>query len=227
MSKDIKHEPDGFETVENVLSKTEQYIEDNRKSLTIIIVAIAIVVGGYLSYQRFYIAPKEVEAQGQMFVAERYFELDSFQIALEGDGTYYGFLEIIDEYRGTKSANLARYYAGISYLQMEQYEEAIENLNKFDANDRLVSTIALGAIGDAYVELEDLKKGVSYYEKAAAKVPNELTSAIYLKKAGIVYEEMGQAKKALAAYETIKKEFPASEEAREIDKYIAAVKLKL
>ncbi|HBH47382.1 MAG TPA: hypothetical protein DDX98_02000 [Bacteroidales bacterium] len=227
MSKNKKQEtPDSFEAVESALSKTEQYIEDNRKSLTIIILAIAIVVGGFLSYQRFYLAPMEAEAQGQMFMAERYFEQDSLYLALEGDGSFYGMLDIIDEFGPTKSANLANYYAGIAYLRLGEFEEAIDYLKEFDANDRLVSTVALGAIGDAYVELEEYEKGVSYYEKAAAKNSNELTSAIYLKKAGIVYEELGEYKKALAAYETIKSEYPDSDEAREIEKYISAARLK-
>lgn len=218
---------DSFEAVENALSKTEQYIEDNRKSLTIIILAIALVVGGYLSYQRFYLAPQEIESQEQMFMAERYFEQDSLRLALDGDGTFYGMLDIIDEFGATKSANLAYYYAGISYLRLGEFEDAIEYLKQFDSNDRLVSTVATGAIGDAYVELEEYAKGVSYYEKAASQNSNELTSAIYLKKAGVVYEELGDYKKALVAYEKIKQDYPNSEEGKEIEKYIAGAKLKL
>jgi tetratricopeptide (TPR) repeat protein len=228
MSKNKKPEnQDSFEAVESALSKTEQYIEDNRKSLSIIIIVIAIVVGGYLSYQRFYVAPQEIEAKAQMFMAERYFEQDSLSLALEGDGSFLGMLDIIEDYGATKSANLANYYAGIAYLRLGQFEEAIDYLNQFDANDRLVSTISLGAIGDAYVELGDYHKGVSYYEKASVQNSNELTSPIYLKKAGIVYEEMGNYKKAVSAYQTIKKDYPNSEEARDIEKYISAAQLKL
>jgi tetratricopeptide (TPR) repeat protein len=228
MAQNKKHDnQDSFEAVESALSKTEQYIEENRKSLTIIILAIAIVVGGYLGYQRLILAPQEANAQNQMFMAERYFEQDSLILALEGDGSYYGMLDIIDEFSATRSANLANFYAGIAYLRLGEYEEAIEYLNNFDANDRLVSSVALGAIGDAHVELENYSKGVSYYEKAATNNPNNLTSAIYLKKAGIVYEELGNYKKAIVAYETIKRDFPNSDEAKEIEKYIAAAKLNL
>lgn len=228
MSANKKQETqDGFESVENALSKTEQYIEDNRKSLTIIIAAIAIVVGGYLAYQKFYLAPLEIEAQEQMFMAERYFQNDSLNLALNGDGSYYGMEQVIDEYGATKSANLANYYAGICCLRLGQYEDAIDYLSSFDANDRLVSAIAIGAIGDAHVQLQEYAKGVSFYEKAAAQNSNDLTSTIYLKKAGITYEELGDYKKALVAYEKIKSNFPNSDEAREIEKYIAAAKLKL
>lgn len=218
---------DGFEAVEGALTKTEQYIEENRKSLTIIILAIAAVVSVYLGYQKFYLEPKEVKAQADMFGAERFFEQDSFLLALEGDGEYYGFLDIIDNYGATKSANLAHYYVGVSYLRLGQFEEAVDFLEQFDGNDRLVAPVALGATGDAYVEMGDYQKGVSFYEKAAGYTVNELTTPLYLLKAGKVYEELGEYKKAVESYEKIALEFPKSEESREIQKYISAAKMKL
>ncbi|MBN1597410.1 MAG: tetratricopeptide repeat protein [Bacteroidales bacterium] len=228
MSKQ-KYNPqhDGFQTVEEALTKTERYIEENRKSLSIIIIVILIVVGGFFSYKKFYLEPKENEAQSEMFMAEKYFELDSFNLTLEGDGQYKGLLDIIDDYAATKSANLACYYAGISYLRLGQYEDAIDYLKDFDGNDRLVSIVALGAIGDAYVELDEYEKGVSYYEKAANLNENELLSPVYLMKSGIVYESINENKKALDVYEQIKANYPNSTEAEEIDKYITAVKLKM
>ncbi len=228
MSKKRKDTPDtGFESVENALSRTEQYIEENQKSLTIIVIAIAVIVAVYLGYKKFYLAPKEKEAQAEMYVAEKYFEADSFRLALEGDGSYLGFLDIIDEYGVTKSATLAEYYTGICYLRTGQYEDAIDHLKQFDVNDAMISTIALGAIGDAYVELGDLKEGLSFYVKAASRKKNDFTSAIYLKKAGLVYENLGEYKKAVEAYETIEKQYPKSDEAYEIEKYITAAKTKL
>lgn len=228
MSKDKNEKShSGFETVEEALSKTELYIEQNRKSLTIIIVAIAAVVGVYFAYRNFYLEPKENEAQASMFMAEFYFEQDSFLIAVEGDGSNLGFVDIIDEFGATKSANLANYYAGICYLRLGQYEKAIEYLEQFDGKDRLVATIALGATGDSYVELGNLKKGVSYYQKAANLYDNEVLTPLYLKKSGIAYEELGDLKKALIAYKEIKKSYPASDEAQEIDKYIASIEVRL
>ena len=215
-----------FESVENALSKTEQYIEENQKSLTIIVAVIAVLVAVYLGYKKFYLAPTEKEAQAEMYVAQKYFEADSFRLALNGDGSYLGFLDIIDDYGATKSANLAQYYAGICYLKLGDYETAIEELKKFDANDVMVATIALGAIGDAYVELGELKEGLSFYLKAAARKKNDFTTPIYLKKAGLVYEEMGDYEKALEMYRNVEREYPGSQEAFDIDKYITAVEVK-
>ena len=227
MSKKKETKEAGFQTVENALSKTEQYIEENQRSLSIIVLAIVIVIGGYLGYKRFYLEPNNEEANASMFYAQNYFEQDSFRLALEGDGANYGFLDIIDEYGMTKSGNLARLYTGISYYKMGQYEDAIENLKKFDANDILYATMALGIIGDSYVELDDLKTAVSYYVKAAQRKKNDITTPIYSKKAGMVYEELQEYSKALECYETIQKEYPQSDEGRDIERYIAAVKMKL
>jgi len=224
--KNEKQDP-GFEAVESALSRTEQYIEENKKSLSIIIAAIIVVVGGYLLYSRVIMSPKEQEAQTQIFRAEQYFEVDSFLLALEGDGDSWGFIDIIDDYGMTNTANLAQYYAGVCYLRLGEFENAIEHLKKFDSNDKLVSVIALGALGDAYVELGETEKAVSFFEKAGNKNKNDFTSAIYLKKAGLAHEALGNYKKAILTYEKIKQLYPNAEEARDIDKYIQAAKMKM
>jgi len=227
MSKKKETNEAGFQTVENALSKTEQYIEENQRSLTIIVLAIVVVVGGYLGYKKFYLEPNNEEANAAMFYAQRYFEQDSFRLALEGDGANYGFLDITDEYGMTKSGNLARLYAGISYYKMGQYEDAVDNLKKFDSNDILYATMALGALGDCYVELGDLKKAASFYVKAAQRKKNDLTTPVFSKKAGLVYEELKDYKKALECYEVIQKDYPQSDEGRDIERYIAGVKIRL
>jgi tetratricopeptide (TPR) repeat protein len=227
MSKKIQESGSGFQTVENALSRTEKYIEENQKSLSIIIIAIVVVIGGYLGYKKFYLEPTNREAHASMYVAEQYFESDSFRLALEGDGANFGFLDIIDEYSFTKAANLAHYYSGICYMRMGQFEDAIEHLEKFDAEDIMVATIALGCLGDCYVELGNPEKAVTLYLKAGQRKKNEFTSPIYLKKAGLVYETLEQYDKALKVYETIEKDYPDTEEGREIGKYIAAVKIKM
>jgi tetratricopeptide (TPR) repeat protein len=216
-----------IEGVENLLSKTENYIEENQKSLTIIVTAIVVVVLGYLGYTNLYVAPLEDEARSQIYMAERYFERDSFYLALYGDGNYPGFIDIIEDYSVTQTANLARYYAGISYLRVGEYENAVDYLTRFDSRDQLVSPVALGAIGDAYVELGELDKAASFYNKAARRRANEFTSPIYWMKAGMVYEELGKYNRALEAYENIKEDYPESTEGRQIEKYIARVQLKI
>ena len=216
---------DQFESVENALSKTEHYIEENQKSLTIIVFVIIIIVGGYLGYKRYVMTPKENEAKSQMWMAEQYFARDSFKLALNGDGNYLGFLDIVEEYGITKSANLANYYSGISYLHLGQFEDAIEYLKQFESDDKMVAPIAFGAIGDAYVELDNLSDALIFYKKAVTVSANEFTTPIYLMKVGFVHEQNGDYNKALEVYKRIEKEYPSTAEGRQISKYIARVEI--
>jgi tetratricopeptide (TPR) repeat protein len=217
---------DKLEGIESALSRSERYIEDNQKSLSIIAGAIIAAVVIYLAFNRFYLKPKEEKAQKQMFVAEQYFEKDSFNLALKGDGNYPGFLDIIDEYGLTDASNLAQYYAGICYKNLGKYTEAIDYLKKFDSKDKIVSNIAKGSIGDCYAELGNTDEAIKYYERAANKVSNDLTTPLYLMRAGILLEEKGDYKKALEVYQRIQKEFYRTSQGQQIEKYITRAKVK-
>jgi tetratricopeptide (TPR) repeat protein len=226
MAKKIDNTEEKIHAVEEALSKSEKFIEKNQKILTIVIGSIIVVVLGIFAFQKLYLAPREKAAQSQMFMAQKYFEQDSLDKALNGDANYPGFLGIIDDYSMTKSANLSKYYAGIIYLKKGKYEEAISYLEKFDSDDEFVGPMATGGIGDAYLELGNKEKAVSYYEKAASQQVNDLTSPLYLMRAAFVYEDLGKFDKALSIYEKIQKEHVKSTEARDIEKYIELAKAK-
>lgn len=225
MSKSKEKEETVLLDVEETLGKWEKNVEENKKSYSIIVIAIIAVVGGYLAWSKLYVAPQESEAQAQMFYAEKYFAKDSIDKAMFGDGNYYGFNDIIEEYGVTSSANLAHYYMGISYLKKGEYETAIEYLQGFNSSDQVLGPIAIGAIGDAYVELGDQEEAVSYYIKAAKKNDNQFTTPIYLMRAGASYEELGKYKEAVAIYEKIKKDYSETTEGLEVEKYIARAKV--
>lgn len=224
--KDIKNEA-GLEGVESALTKTEQFIEDNQNLITYVVLGILVVVSAFLGFQRFYVAPQQKEAVKEMFVAEQYFQKDSFNLAINGDGNYPGFLDIIDDYKITKAANLAQYYTGIAYLRLGNYEDAVSHLKKFDADDYMVAPVSIGAIGDAYTEMGEYKKAIAQYEKAANFNENEFTSPIYLSKAALLYQEQGDLQKALDIYKKIEEKYPKSQEGRSAEKQIARLKLEL
>lgn len=223
---DSKKADERLHTVEEALSRTEEFIENNQKIILIVVGVLIVVVLGFFGFRRYYLEPKEKEAQGQMFMAEMYFEQDSLSKALNGDGNYLGFLDIIDQYGLTKSANLATYYTGICYLKMRDFEQAIKYLKDFDGNDKVAAPMALGAIGDAYMELDDVDKAIGYYLDAANQSDNELTAPMFLMKAGTACEIKGNYKKALEQYQRIKKDYPRSFEGTQIDKYISFTKQK-
>ncbi len=217
----IQKAEDRIVAVESALSKGEQFVEKNKNLLFYILLGILVVIGGYLAYHKYVMGPKEKEAQAAMFVAEHYFEVDSLNIALNGDQANMGFLDIIDQYGSTKSGNLAQYYAGICYLRLGQFDNAIASLKEFSSDDKIIQPMALGAIGDAYLELNDNTNALVYYMKAVDAQSNDFTAPMFLMKAAWVHELNGDYTKALELYTKIKKEHFKSFEARDVDKYIA------
>ncbi len=209
-----------MENVEHALSKTEQFIEDNQKILTIVMLAVIIVVGGYWGLKKLYFLPQEQKAKEAMFYAQNYFEKDSFKLALNGDGMYDGFVDIADNYGSTKPGKLAKYYAGVSYLHLGQFQDAIDYLKDFSCDDDLLNATTKGALGDAYLELGDTKSAISNY-KSASSVDNEVIAPTYLLKLGLLYENQKQYDEAIETYSKIKDSYTKSVEARSVDKYIA------
>ena len=222
-----KQGPDLGEGVESALTRTERFIEENQKSIIRVVTVLLALTAIFLGLKRFYLLPRDNEALSQMFVAEQYFETDSFNLALYGDGNYSGFIEIIQDYGLTKAANLSQYYAGISYLRLGEYEDALDYLRKFRSSDKMVAPIAEGAKGDACVELGEMEKGLDYYLKAAKKSKNNFTTPIYLVKAAQVYEHLQEYSKAMDLYKQIKSDFPDYARNNNIDKYIARLQAEL
>jgi tetratricopeptide (TPR) repeat protein len=227
MAKKTTRAEENIQAVEEALSKTERFIENNQKPILTVIGVLVVIILAFFAFQRFYLLPKEHTAQEQMFMAQKYFNQDSLSLALNGDGINPGFLDIINDYKWTQSANLAHYYAGIIYVKQGEYQAAIDHLEDFDTDDVLVQSMAYGAIGDSYMELGKTEKAIDYYKKAADVGENELTSPAFLMKAGWACEINGDYKKAVEAYKEIKDKYPRSQEAREIDKTIAFARGKI
>jgi tetratricopeptide (TPR) repeat protein len=220
--KDVS--PQSISNVEQTLTRTEQFLEENYKSLLTGLGVIVLLVGLFW-LGRLYINKRNDEAQSQIYQAERYLEMDSLKLALNGDGNYLGFLEIAKDYRFTNAGNLARYCAGVCYLHLGDYQQAIEFLEKYSKKDKVISSLAIGATGDAYVELGDLDKGAAKYVEAADYARNSFNTPLFLMKAGEIYEMKGKYPEALNVYERIRNEFPESTEGNSIEKYISRVKV--
>ena len=219
-SDDILEDLDVNETI----SKAEGFVTENKKSIGIIATAIVVIIVGYFGYLNLIVGPQEQNAQSEMFMAQYYFENDSIEKAINGDGQYPGFIEIIDTYGSSNSANLAQYYLGMCYMKQGLWNEAIENLKGYDAEDDITGALSLGAMGDAYMELGDKDEALNYYDKAANWDNNHFTAPIFLMKAAMVHEMNGDYSKAANIYERIEKDYPKSSEAREVTKYIERAK---
>ncbi len=207
--------------VSGIIAKAEQFVEKNKKKLTIGAVAVVVVALAIWAYVALVAQPRQVRAAEDMFAAEQWFNQGDFEKALNGDDQFLGFTDIIDEYGCTKSGNLAKYYAGICQLNLGQYNEAIDLLKSYKGKDAFTGAEALMLIGDAYAEMDNAKDAVSYYEKAAAKASNFIISPTALWKAGMMYIALGNNESATKAFQQIKDNYPESPEYSEVDKYIA------
>lgn len=223
-----------FSTLDESASKTEEWVSKNQNYVLGVIAVIALVVLGYLGYMQFVQNPKEASAANEMYYPQQYFDQainiggvqrDSlYNLALNGSDGKYGFLDIIEEYSGTKAANIASYSAGMSYLNMQKYQEAIDYLEDFSSDDAILGALAKGGLGDAFVQLDQADDALGYYEKAISHSDNEYTTPKFLYKAGVTALDLGQKKKALGYFQRIKDEFSSSDEARTIDVFIGMAK---
>tara|TARA_R110002073_G_scaffold139232_2_gene289354 strand:+ start:130414 stop:131178 length:765 start_codon:yes stop_codon:yes gene_type:complete len=223
-----------FNTLDETASKSEQWIEKNSKPLFGALIVVALLIFGYLAYNKFIEEPKEIEAANELAYPKGFFDqaqassvaVDSiYKLALNGADGKYGLLDIIDNYGGTNAGNLAKYMAGISYLKMNDYENAITYLNKFSTKDEIIGAQALGNIGDAFADIDQSEQALEYYEKAAKFESNGFTSPMYLLKAGNTAMDLKNYKKAESLFLTIKDKYASSDEAKDIMMYINRAKL--
>jgi tetratricopeptide (TPR) repeat protein len=214
--------------VGEIFSKSERFIETYRNHIIIAVVAVILIVVAILGIRQYYFLPKEKEAQAAIFPGENYLATQKWEQALNGDGKEYtGFLNIIDDYGMTKTANLAKAYAGICYYHLNKPEDALTYLKKYSPDDKIVSPVIHGLIGDCYVDLGKVQEGIKYFTQTATDLNSDILSPVYLKKAGTAYESLSDYANAQKMYQTIKDKYPNSQEASDIDKYIDRAKLQI
>ncbi|AQS93330.1 hypothetical protein BXQ17_04205 [Polaribacter sp. BM10] len=220
-------------TLDETASKSEQWIEKNSKPLFYSLIAVVVLFLAYLGYNNYISEPNELEASNELAFPRKYYDMAStagsgidslLNLGLEGADGKYGFLDIADNYSGTNAGNLANYYAGVSYLEMKQYDKAINHLEKFNSDDEMLGPITLGAVGDAFADINQPEQALEYYEKAANKKDNEFTTPLFLYKAGITAMELKEFDKATSLFTKIKDNYPTSDQGLNVDKFINAAK---
>ena len=212
--------------VEDALTQSEAFLVKYKNAIIGGVVAVIIIVAGFIMYKNLYAEPREEKAQAALFKGQEYFEQDAYEQALNGDTIgYVGFLKVADEYSGTKAANLAKAYAGICYAQLGKYDEAVKMLDSFNGGDQMVAPAILGATGNCYAQLGQLDKAASTLLSAADKADNNSLSPIFLMQAGEILVKQGKYDDAVNAYTKIKDKYFQSYQAMDIDKYIEQAKL--
>ncbi len=223
---EVKPEPSSNYSMEWL----QWYYEKNKNIVNYVGGGLILIIGLFIGYKYYWLPGKEAEASDEIFYAQSLFEKDSFNLALNGGPQVrfsqgvkpmMGFAKIAEEYSYTKVGTLAHFYAGVCNIQLGKFEEAIKNFEKYDLNDEMLQPLAYGGIGDAYMELNKLEEGIKFYLKAANEKNNNFTTPLFLKKAGLALELKKNYAEALELFSRIKKEFPTSNEARDIEKFIA------
>jgi TolA-binding protein len=208
---------------QEVVDKAIGFWENNSKKIITVSVAIIVVVGGYLGYKNLIQLPKEQKANEELFAAENNFRKDSFNLALNGSGSTPGLLKVISKYSGTKAANLAHYYAGASYLQMGEYQKAVDQLSDFSANGaKQVEAKAEGLLGDAYAELKKNDDAIAHYKNAGTIFgDDQAISSEYLFRGAMLSEMTGKTDQAIELYQILKDKYPRTDKGFIVDKYLA------
>ncbi|MBL7782177.1 MAG: tetratricopeptide repeat protein [Saprospiraceae bacterium] len=209
--------------VQEVQTVSAPFWEKYQKQLLYALGAVVVLIAGWWLYKSLIVAPKQQEAVASMWQAQNMFERDSFRLALDGPGGGFdGFVALADKYSGTPAGNLANYYAGVSYLHLGEFDNAIQYLEKYDAEGELLPAMKYGALGDAYSEKKDFSKALDLYKKASDATDNELLSSVYLKRLGLLYQHEGNKEEAVKAFERLRRDYPnqQSQDWREIEKYI-------
>ena len=218
-------------TFDEGANKIEDFVAKNQKYILGFLTVIALATVSYLLYQKFVAEPNQEDAANELFVAQQNFQKavddatgtksDSlFTLVLKGSEGKFGVVKIAEEYSGTDAGNLANYYAGIAYLNTKKYAEAITSLEKFSSNDIMLSTLAKGAIGDAYSQQNKQKEALDFYIKAADASKNDLTRPRFLLKAGKTSLALGNKVDALKYFTDIKDNYDVSPEGQNIDALI-------
>ena len=230
MARRKRNQKQSDETLVDIVEVRDQaqsYLDNNQNIIFGALVALVLIVGGYLAYRNFYQQPRQDKAVDQMYRAQQQFERDSFALALSNPGGgYMGFLDVIDNFKGTDAANISRYYAGVSYLNLGKYEAAIDYLKQYKADGDITPIMKYGAMGDAYSEMQDFDNAMSFYKKAAGATANDALTPYYLKKIGMLHEKNGDFAAAKEVYQEIKDKYSASSVGADIEKYIARVAAK-
>lgn len=205
-----------FGDINEKLEHGHEIFEHYKKPVGIALAVILGLAAAIVLYGKFIKGPNERKGAEAIAFAENYFEMDSFNLALNGDGKHAGFLKVIQQHGGTAAGKLARYYAGICYLQTGNYKEAIKQLEEYSAPETMVEARRLGLLGDAYMETQQVEKAKEYYNKAVEKAGyNTMITPDYLYKLAKVREIKNDKKGAIEAYTELNEIYPETKEGKD------------
>lgn len=200
------------EKLTEVFNNAEYFFEKYKVVLIGVFSALILVIGGWWAYNNLMKAPKEKKAKDAIIYAQKYFEIDSMALALNGDGVHLGFEAIAKQFSGTPAGNRAAFGAGVANLKLGKYAQAVKYLEAFETNDPLLNARKYGCLADAQAELNQMDKAIENYKKAVDAADNEITASTYLYRGALALELKGNKKEALELYKKVNTTYPGSQE---------------
>lgn len=148
-------------------------------------------------------------------------DVKQYEIAINGmpERSVMGLKSIVDNYGSTNSGELAKLYLGNAYFATGKLDDAMKMFEDFSSNDPILQAAATAGEASCFESKGNYEQAASLYEKAAGLQTIETPE--YLQSSARCYGLKGDKPKALALCLRIKKEFPKSTQARDIDRYIA------
>ncbi len=222
-----------FDSLDETASRSEKWLEENAKMVYTVLGVFLIGMLAFLAFNKFVKEPKEIKAANYLAYSKSIFkkaetakkDMDSlYNVALNGADNKYGLLEVANKFSGTKAGNIANYMAGMAFLKTNEYDKAIEHLNKFSSEDEILEPMAKAKIGDAFADINQLEDAFNYYKQAATIRNNKFTTPMYLFKAANTALEINKFDEALVMFQKIKNDFSDSDEAKQIDMFIKRAK---
>lgn len=219
----------GQESLGEAMNRTEFFLEKHGRTMSYLILALFVVAALVFGYRALVVAPRAEKAAALIAEAQNRFEQETpdYELALLGDDSGAGFLEVIERYGATPAGNLAKHYAGICYLHMGDLENAAAYLAKFSPvkglPGQIINAQNLGLQGDVAVEQQAYAKAAKLFAKAAKASDNNLTAPLYLYKQALAEQAAGNRTQAAALCERILTDYPMSMETSQAEKLLGGV----
>ncbi|MFB0518089.1 MAG: tetratricopeptide repeat protein [Acidobacteriota bacterium] len=200
-----------------------------RKQLALVIVAVVVVTLAVFGW-RYYRHQQELKASALLSSAIKEFhtpitqpaETSSEDSAASPSFTSQeekcrqvlpSFQKVIDSYPRSFSAAQARYYQGVCYLLLDQYEDAVKAFqNSFKkTSDRFIKALSLMSLAHSYDAMGNYQQAAELYRDNFKALSRVVPKELVLLDLGKYYEKSDQKNEAMAQYQRIIDEFPESQ----------------
>lgn len=205
------------EELNDSLTGIEQKVQNNQKPIMWACVAVVAVVCAVLIYVYGIRRPGIESANNAIGQADLTMAMGNDSLALQQ------YQQVADEY-GYEAGNRAQLNAAILLYQQGKYQEAINYLKNYSANESIIGASSKALEGDCYVNLKNYNEAIDCYREAAKiSDKNPSYTPYFLMKEATVQRELKNYKAEADLYRTIRDEYPEYAAMQQIDfeKYIA------